>query len=77
MERIRRAELLETSRLDVTHPPTSYRIALVQRQAVAEPRVRLSVENWERIDAEVAAAGIKIAEQIVDRQRARLYSGCS
>jgi len=74
MERIRRVEQMEASRLDITHPPTTYRIALLQRQVAAEPQVRLPAERWERVEAEIAAAEAKIAERIVDRQRARLYS---
>jgi len=75
MERIRRVEQMELSRLDVTHPPTTFRIALLKSQAVTEPQVRLSVENRERIDAELAAVEIKIAKRLVDSQRARLYKG--
>jgi len=74
-ERIRRVEQMELSRLDVTHPPTALRIALLKRQAVAEPQVRLSVENRERIDAELAAVETEIAGRIVALQRARLYQG--
>jgi heat shock protein HtpX len=66
-ERLRRVQLLEDSRLDTTHPPTPYRIQLLQAHPVAGAQVGLSAEQNAAIDAELAGIQDTIQKKITMR----------
>jgi heat shock protein HtpX len=73
LERIRRVERLEGSRLDVTHPPTTHRIALLRARPTPDARVHLHDEQSVQIDRELAALQPAIQREMVDVYRRRLY----
>jgi Zn-dependent protease with chaperone function len=73
LERIRRVEVLEGSRLDVTHPPTSHRIAMLRARPAPNARVRLPEEQSQQIDREMATLQPAIQRDMVDVYRRRLY----
>jgi Zn-dependent protease with chaperone function len=73
LERVRRVQQLETSRLDVTHPPTLYRVALLQAHPVERPTVRLATGDCERIDREVMSVRDQIQRELLDLYEAHLY----
>jgi Zn-dependent protease with chaperone function len=54
LERIGRVERLITSRLDASHPPTAYRIELLESRTAREPEIVLSDEDTKRLDDELA-----------------------
>lgn len=74
LERIRRVEQLEGSQLDVTHPPTVYRIEYLQSRRNPTAEVSCPAAESEQIDRELAALQNKIQGQIADRYRASLYA---
>lgn len=53
IERIRRIEHLESSRLDATHPPTAYRIAVLSAHPTSRPMVVVQPGDAELIDREM------------------------
>jgi Zn-dependent protease with chaperone function len=66
LERIRRIERLEATRLDDTHPPTVYRIALISERDVVEPKVTISPRLVERAQSELRALEPKIQSELLD-----------
>lgn len=55
-DRIRRVERLHVSRLDTTHPPTAYRIALLDALPIAPPAITLADDESAALALELAAA---------------------
>ncbi len=74
-ERLRRVARLEQTRLDATHPPPSYRLALLERRAPLEPAVVLDAERSAKIDDELAPLRAHLSLRIVDAYRSSLYAG--
>jgi Zn-dependent protease with chaperone function len=72
-ERRRRAARHEHARLNVTHPPTGQRIALLERRPPSPPAIVLGAGRAAAIDAELAASRERLAGRIVDRYRSSLY----
>lgn len=54
-ERIRRAEYLRGFALDATHPPTAYRVALLDALPAVEPTIILSTDESRQLARETAA----------------------
>jgi Zn-dependent protease with chaperone function len=75
LERIKRQQALETSRLDSTHPPTKYRIAFLQAHFIPVPRIVPSAADMNRVDEEMNALKERIELKIIDAHRARLHYG--
>lgn len=73
MERMRRIARLEGTRLDSTHPPTGYRISLLEARPVALPRMALSAIDWRAIHDELALAEPAMQQRLMDAYRASLY----
>lgn len=44
-ERLRRVHLIEQARLDTSHPPTAYRVALLRAVATIDPQVMLDAQE--------------------------------
>ena len=65
IERIERVERLLDSRLDVTHPPTSNRIDLLNARRVRAPKITLPDEENQAIDAELARVAPKYQAYII------------
>jgi hypothetical protein len=68
----RREERLE-ARLDVSHPPTAYRIGFLRAHRVDEPKVVLSPEDYERLGQELASVQAAIQERLLDLHKDPLY----
>jgi Zn-dependent protease with chaperone function len=65
LERIRRIERLAGSRLDYQHPPTVYRISVLEALPPLAPAVVLDSITSDRIDVELRPAHAPIGRQIV------------
>ncbi|HZU95370.1 MAG TPA: M48 family metalloprotease [Planctomycetota bacterium] len=72
-ERLRRVAQLELSALDTTHPPTAFRIRLLESHPVEGARIELDAEANAALDRELASAAARIDRELVDAFRARLY----
>ncbi len=72
MKRIRRVEALERSRLDVTHPPTTYRIELLKARRVSGRTVMLPSSESDKLKQELASLESKVQRLLVDRYLAEL-----
>ncbi len=55
LERRRRVQELTLRRLDVTHPPSTYRIKLLKANPVDEPSLTLPDSLYEKVDQELGA----------------------
>ena len=72
-ERRRRAARLETARLDDTHPPTGFRISLIEERGAAEAKVVFSAEGSAAIDRELGKHRADVERTLVDEHRDSLY----
>ena len=72
-ERLRRVARLEGTRLDSTHPPTGFRVALLEARPFAQPRMVLSALQWRAVHQELAAAEPGMQRRLIDHYRAGLY----
>ncbi|HEU4321961.1 MAG TPA: M48 family metalloprotease [Roseiflexaceae bacterium] len=72
IERLRRLELLDNSRLDTTHPPTAYRVRYLQAHAITEPAVQLSDEEAVRLERELLSLQPRLQRELVDEYRNHL-----
>ncbi len=72
-ERRRRVARLESARLDATHPPTAFRIELVEARGKQEPKVILDPGRSAAIDAELQPRRRAVEQTLVDEYRASLY----
>ena len=73
LERIRRVEQLELSRLDVSHPPTAYRVAFLEAHGVEQPQPLFSASDFEKLEQELAPFEGRIQKKLVDQHAASLY----
>jgi heat shock protein HtpX len=64
----------EKHRIDATHPPTLYRIQMLEAQVKYVQQYPLESPNWEALNAEIEPYRLNIAERILDRLRDRLYA---
>ena len=71
IERLRRVNLLEGARLDVTHPPTIYRIDFLKKHPVKAAKVVLSPEDSEKVDSELKPMEETIQRKIISTYLAR------
>ncbi|MFC1936635.1 M48 family metallopeptidase [Chloroflexota bacterium] len=74
LERIKRVEQLEKSRLDVMHPPTPYRIELLQSHYVAQPKVNFLPSDFEQLEVELLSLKGDLQKKLIDLYRASLFS---
>lgn len=65
-ERLRRVQRLEASRLDSTHPPTAYRIALLEAHAALPASVSVAPEAFAAITRELATAEYTVQERLIE-----------
>jgi Zn-dependent protease with chaperone function len=72
LERIRRAERLEGSRLDYMHPPTSYRVDLLASRPVAVASLVLPAGESDRIDQQLQSEHARIQQRILAEYEERL-----
>jgi Zn-dependent protease with chaperone function len=72
-ERLRRVTRLEGTRLDATHPPTGFRVALLEARPFAQPRMVLSALRSRAVHQELARAEPGAQRLLIDQYRAALY----
>ena len=73
MARVRRVQQLEESRLDVTHPPTAYRIAMLQAHPSAENSRLLESVDLRSVTAEAADVEQAFAPRFLEEYEAYLH----
>ncbi len=73
LARIRAEEFTKPSRLDITHPPTAYRVEFLKAHGVVQPKFELSSTDYKQIDRELATVQKKISERLMDSHRRSLY----
>jgi heat shock protein HtpX len=73
IQRIKRRQNLETSRLDSTHPPTRYRTEFLKAHTVTEAKITLSTSEMDQVDGELSAIQEEIERKVLDAHRARLH----
>jgi Zn-dependent protease with chaperone function len=74
LERRRRREAAGQLGLDLTHPPTSQRISLLEHHTpAAGARLSIDPERMRRIDAEVGRHEARVASDVVDEYRMSIY----
>jgi Zn-dependent protease with chaperone function len=73
LERLRRLDRRDLARLDVTHPPTAYRVDFLSAHFVQEPAVRLSPETAACIQQELTRFEAAVQRELRDRYRRNLY----
>ncbi len=74
LERIKRVQQLEMSRLNATHPPTAYRIDLLRSHYVSHPKVEFPSSDFEQLEREMFPLRSKVQRKLEDMYRSRLYS---
>jgi len=65
IERLKRVNLLEDARIDTTHPPTIYRIHILNKHPWEQIKVRLSSVDSEKINTELRAMEEAIQKKMV------------
>jgi heat shock protein HtpX len=73
-ERRRRVARLEHARLDATHPPTAFRIRMLEDRAAVEPQVTLGDDASRALDAELAPHRPALQAELLDAHRDALYA---
>src|SRR5262249_20347754 len=73
LDRIERVDHLETSRLDVTHPPTACRTEFLKAHRIAEPRFSLTPDDFDALAAELEPYQAAIQQQLTERYLRGLY----
>lgn len=72
-ERSRRAGALLGTRLDATHPPTAWRIALVRSRPSSTAPLRMTNAEAAEMDAEIRSVERRIQNEVIDRHKHSLY----
>ncbi len=72
IERVKRARRIDLSRLDVTHPPTVYRIQLLQSRPALAGRISFSAEEEAQVEAELSRVKRTVQRKLVDWKLAHL-----
>jgi heat shock protein HtpX len=73
LERINRVQLMQGSRLDVTHPPTANRINLLRSKLLHQPGMTLARTDTEQLDEELAVFEKEIQKELTDAYAASLH----
>lgn len=73
IERIRRVEMLEQSRLDCTHPPTAYRMDAIKHRVRLGPLFLWSPVQSEALERELKRFYKPVQERVIDKLHAKLY----
>ncbi len=73
LERIRRAERLHGSRLNMTHPPTVHRVDALRAHWVASPQVVCNADAPQAIEQELIGFEDSITRELKRRYEASLY----
>ena len=73
LERIQRIEQLEGSRLNATHPPTVYRIRMLEAHPVPRPAVTWSAADDDALARELDPARRRLQVRLLDLMEEALY----
>lgn len=71
LERIKRVELLDTSRLDATHPPTGNRITYINSLNLDQPEHIIKNETYQLIVKEITKLHVSIEKSILEDYKLR------
>lgn len=74
LERIKRLEQIKSFRFNASHPPTVYRLAILQVNKINQSKVVANSIESEKIERELMPLHEKIQRQITDEYSASLYS---
>ncbi len=72
VERVKRVWQIELSRLDATHPPTAYRIQLLQSRPASTGSVLFSPEEEAQLEAELSRLKNYVQHNLVNWKRSHL-----
>jgi Zn-dependent protease with chaperone function len=72
-QRVERVMQHEDTRLDISHPPSAQRVAMLDRMPPHDGAGVLTPEQSAKIDAELALAERSAANLMIEAHRARLY----
>lgn len=73
-ERLRRVAKLDSARLDLTHPPTPYRIELLRQTAPPGSNFELSSGAAQEIEKEFFKEEVRVKAQLTDAYLSSLYA---
>jgi Zn-dependent protease with chaperone function len=73
LERIGRVSMMEQSRLNMSHPPTIYRMEFLRKRYAGEPKVVMTPSEAERLNQELATLHARVEHRILEDYRASLY----
>lgn len=73
IERIQRLETMSMARLDVTHPPTSYRIQFLQANNVTQTGLQMSDAEAAQLEQELLTCQTRVQNELIDQYRSRIY----
>ncbi|MEM7116445.1 MAG: hypothetical protein AAF614_28680 [Chloroflexota bacterium] len=73
IERVRRVQQMEQSRLNTMHPPTSFRLQLLKTRQSTVPQITIDATTHKQVAAELAPLEPKIQQILVDSYLSRLY----
>lgn len=73
LERLKRASLLNDSRLDTTHPPTPHRISYIQSLEKNKPRYELTDELFHQLKLELSSVKGEVERKVLDDYRGYLF----
>jgi Zn-dependent protease with chaperone function len=74
VERVKRVQQMDSSRLDVTHPPTVYRLDALRSHLIGEPKVRVSAAESAAIQKELAQVEPEIQKKLIELRRAGYFT---
>ncbi|OPA76880.1 hypothetical protein BVG16_17165 [Paenibacillus selenitireducens] len=72
IERIRRVERMEGTRLDATHPPTAQRITLLEQSSFQYPKITLTPDDVAKLVQELTLLESVIEEELIEDYLASL-----
>ncbi|MCB0008025.1 MAG: M48 family metalloprotease [Anaerolineales bacterium] len=75
LERLRRVNLAEFARLDITHPPTPHRVSLLRQNPILQPQMVLSAAADANLMAELAQQAPTIQRRMADQFMSSIYQG--
>ena len=72
-ERLRRVQEMEGTRLNITHPPTPFRMRLLEEHRFESPQFKLNPSKFDVIEEELAHLKSNIRNRLRDGYKASLY----
>jgi len=73
IERLRRLSVLKASSVDDTHPPTAFRVQLIQERGPVEPALFIDSDESARLDGELQLFRERVSTALVQRHDEALW----